>query len=227
MADAVRMAGVELVREAEAEPGLDGLREGVRVLAEAVMDLDVEQPLGAGRHERSPERSGHRNGHRERVWGTRVGTIALRVPRGRDGSAFPARLEPRPRAERVVLAVVQDVYGGGVWTRRVDGLVKRLGMEGISKSPVRRSWAELDADVERFRSRPLSEPYPYLWLDAAFVQVREAGRVVSQAVVSAVGVTADGPRAILGGTSAPATMARSGGGLCARWWPAGGTGSAW
>jgi putative transposase len=198
MADDVRMALAELVRKAEAEPGLDVLREGVRVLAEAVMDLEVEQHLGAGRHERSPERSGHRNGHRERAWDTRVGTIALRVPRVRDGSYFPALLEPRTRAERALLAVVQEAYVGGVSTRRVDGLVKSLGMEGISKSQVSRICAELDAEVERFRSRPLTEPYPYLWLDATFVKVREAGRVVSQAVVIAMGVTADGTREILG-----------------------------
>ena len=198
MADDVRMALAELVRKAEAEPGLDVLREGVRVLAEAVMDLEVEQHLGAARHERSPERSGHRNGHRERAWDTRVGTIALRVPRVRDGSYFPALLEPRTRAERALLAVVQEAYVGGVSTRRVDGLVKSLGMEGISKSQVSRICAELDADVERFRSRPLSEPYPYLWLDATFVKVRAAGRVVSQAVVIAMGVTADGTREILG-----------------------------
>jgi transposase-like protein len=174
------------------------LREGVRVLAEAIMDLEVEQHLGAGRHERTPERDGHRNGYRERAWDTRVGTIALRVPRVRDGSYFPALLEPRTRGERALVAVVQEAYVGGVSTRRVDDLVKALGMEGISKSQVSRLCAELDADVERFRSRPLGEPYPYLWLDATFVKVREAGRVVSQAVVVAMGVTADGTREILG-----------------------------
>lgn len=198
MADETRMALADLLRKAAAEPGVDVLREGVRVLAEAVMDLEVEQHLGAARHERSPERSGHRNGHRERTWDTRVGTIALRVPRVRDGSYFPALLEPRTRGERALVAVVQEAYVGGVSTRRVDDLVKALGMEGISKSQVSRLCAELDADVERFRSRPLSEPYPYLWLDATFVKVREAGRVISQAVVVAMGVTAGGVREILG-----------------------------
>jgi putative transposase len=198
MADAVRMALAELVRKAEAEPGLDVLREGVRVLAEAVMDLEVEQHVGAARHARSDERTGQRNGYRERAWDTRVGTIPLRVPRVRDGSYFPALLEPRTRAERALLAVVQEAYVGGVSTRRVDALVKRLGLEGISKSQVSRICQELDAEVERFRNRPLGESYPYLWLDATFVKVREAGRVVSQAVVVAVGVTASGVREILG-----------------------------
>jgi transposase-like protein len=198
MADAVRMALAELVRKAEVEPGLDVLREGMRVLAEALMDLEVEQHLGATRYERTPERTGHRNGRRERAWDTRVGTIGLQVPRVRDGSYFPSLLEPRTRAERALLAVVQEAYVGGVSTRRVDDLVKALGMEGVSKSQVSRICTELDAEVERFRSRPLPEAYPYLWLDATFVKARVDGRVISQAVVVAVGVTASGVREILG-----------------------------
>ncbi len=198
MADETRMALAELLRKAEAEPELDVLREGVRVLAEALMALEVEQHLGAGPHERTPERSGHRNGSRERSWDTRVGTIALRVPRVRDGSYFPSLLEPRTRGERALVAVVQEAYVGGVSTRRVDDLVKALGLEGISKSQVSRLCAALDEEVERFRMRSLGEPYPYLWLDATFVKVREAGRVVSQAVVRAVGVTASGVREVLG-----------------------------
>jgi transposase-like protein len=192
------MALAELLRKAEVEPGADVLREGVRLLAEAIMDVEVEQQVGAARHERTPARTGQRNGYRERAWDTRVGTVALRVPRVRDGSYFPALLEPRTRGERALVAVGQEASVGGVSTRRVDDLVKALGMEGISKSQVSRLCAELDADVERFRSRPLSEPYPYLWLDATFVKVREMGRVVSQAVVVAVGVTAGGVREILG-----------------------------
>ena len=198
MADETRMALAALLRKAEADPGVDVLREGVRVLAEALMALEVEQHLGAGRHERTPERSGQRNGSRERNWDTRVGTIPLRVPRGRDGSYFPSLLEPRTRAERALVAVVQEAYVGGVSTRRVDDLVKSLGLEGISKSQVSRLCAELDEEVERFRSRPLTTVYPYLWLDATFVKVRDEGRVVSQAVVIAVGVSDDGTREVLG-----------------------------
>jgi putative transposase len=116
MADETRMALAELLRQAEAEPELDVLREGVRVLAEALMAVEVEQHVRAGRHERTPERSGHRNGTRERSWDTRVGTIDLRMPRVRDGSSFPSLLEPRTRAERALLAVVQEAYVGGVST---------------------------------------------------------------------------------------------------------------
>jgi transposase-like protein len=198
MTDAVRMALVELLRKAEAEPGVDVLRDGVRVLAEALMDVEVEQHVGAGRHERGPQRTGQRNGYRERVWDTRAGSVALRVPRVRDGSYFPTLLEPRTRGERALVAVVQEAYVAGVSTRRVDDLVKALGLDGISKSQVSRLCAELDAEVERFRNRPLSEPYSYVWLDATFLKVREQGRVVNQAVVIAIGVTASGVREILG-----------------------------
>lgn len=198
MADVTRMALAELLRKAEADPGVDVLREGVRVLAEAVMELEVEQHLGAGRHERTAGREGYRNGTRERAWDTRVGTIGLRVPRVRDGSYFPSLLEPRTRGERALVAVVQEAYVGGVSTRRVDALVKALGLEGVSKSQVSRLCAELDAEVERFRTRPLAGAHPYLWLDATFVKGRLDGRVVSLAVVIAVGVTEAGVREVVG-----------------------------
>jgi putative transposase len=198
MTDGVRMALAELLRKAEADPSVDVLRDGVKVLAEALMALEVEQHVGAGWHERSPERTGQRNGYRERRWDTRVGTLDLRVPRVRDGSYFPSLLEPRTRAERALVAVVQEAYVEGVSTRRVDDLVKALGLEGISKSQVSRVCAALDAEVERFRTRPLTGHYPYLWLDATFVKVRQDGRVVSQAVVVGVGVTAEGTREVLG-----------------------------
>jgi putative transposase len=198
MAEDVRMALAALLRKAEAEPGLDVLREGVRVLAEALMELEVEQHLGAGRHERTPERSGQRNGYRERAWDTRVGTVPLQVPRVRDGGYFPSLLAPRTRGERALVAVVQQAYVEGVSTRRVDDLVKALGMDGISKSQVSRLCAELDAEVERFRTRPLTDAYPYVWLDATFVKARAEGRVAGQAVVVAVGVTAEGVREVLG-----------------------------
>jgi transposase-like protein len=198
MADDLRMALGELLRKAEAEPDVDVLRAGVRVLAQALLELEVTQHVGAARHERTPERTGQRNGYRERAWDTRVGTVDLRVPRVREGSYFPALLEPRKRAERALVAVVQEAYIEGVSTRRVDDLVKALGMTGMSKSQVSRLCAELDAEVERFRTRPLAEPYPDVWLDATFVKVRDQGRIVSQAVVVAVGVTAGGVREVLG-----------------------------
>jgi transposase-like protein len=198
MADTLSMALAELVRKAEVEPDVDVLREGVRVLSQAMMELEVAQHLGAAKHERTSERTGQRNGYRERDWDTRVGTIELRVPRVRDGSFFPSLLEPRKRAERALVATVREAYVQGVSTRRVDELVKALGLDGISKSQVSQLCQELDAEVERFRSRKLEGSYPYLWMDATFLKVREGGRVVSMAVVIAVGVNAEGQREILG-----------------------------
>jgi transposase-like protein len=198
MADELRMALLELLRRAELDDSADFLREGVRVLAQELMELEVAQHVGAERYERTPERTGQRNGYRERAWDTRVGSLELRVPRVRDGSFYPSLLDPRKRAERALAAVVQEAYVQGVSTRRVDELVQALGMTGISKSQVSRLCRELDAEVERFRARKLEGPYPYLWVDATFVKVREGGRVVSQAVVIAIGVSAAGQREVLG-----------------------------
>jgi putative transposase len=198
MADELRMALSELLRKADLEPDADFLREGVKLLAEELMECEVSQQLGAERHERSPLRQGQRNGYRERDWDTRVGTIELKVPRVRDGSYFPSLLEPRRRAERAMLAVVQEAYVQGVSTRRVDELVQALGLAGISKSQVSRICRELDAEVERFRTRRLDGPYPYVWLDATFLKVRQTGKVVSMAVVIAIGVRTSGEREVLG-----------------------------
>ncbi len=121
---------------------VDFLREEMRVFSEAVMALEVTQYVGAERHARTPERTGQRNGYRERRWDTRVGTIDLHVPRVRDGSYFPALLEPRRRAERALVAVVQEAYVHGVSTRRVEDLVQALGITGLSKSEVSRLCTE-------------------------------------------------------------------------------------
>ncbi len=190
MADEMSMALAELLGKITMNS--DFLREGVRVLAYALMELEVTQQLGAGRHERTEERTGQRNGYRERRWDTRVGTIDLRVPRVRDGGYIPSLLEPRRRSERALLAVVQEAYVQGVSTRRVDALVQALGMEGISKSQVSRVCEGLDREVETFRTRRLEDVYPYVWLDATYIKVRIDGRVVPQAVVIAVGVRMSG-----------------------------------
>ena len=166
MAEVERIDLLGLLRKAGVEGDADFLREAVRVLAQALLEAEVSAHVGAERHERTPERTGQRNGYRERPWDTRVGTIDLRVPRVRDGSDFPALLEPRRRAERALAAVVQEAYVQGISTRRVDELVRALGMEGISKSQVSRACQELDGEVERFRARRLAGGYPYGWLDA-------------------------------------------------------------
>jgi putative transposase len=191
---------LETLRKVGADGDVDLLREGVRVLAEAIMEAEVSELTGAAKGQRDPQRRlTHRNGYRERRWDTRVGSVALSIPRVRDGSYFPSLLEPRRRAERALLAVVQEAYLGGVSTRRVDDLVRALGIDGISKSEVSRMCAALDAEVETFRARSLAETlFPYLWLDATYLKVREAGRVVSMAVLVAIGVAASGERRVLG-----------------------------
>jgi transposase-like protein len=176
----------------------DVLREGIRVLSQALMESEVAGLIGAERHERTPDRTAYRNGTRTRTWDTRMGTIELAIPKVRPGTYFPSLLQPRRRAEHALLAVVQEAYVHGVSTRKVDDLVKALGLDGISKSEVSRICGELDPVVTAFRTRPLTADYRYLWLDATYHKVRVEGRVVSQATVVAIGVTTAGDRQILG-----------------------------
>jgi putative transposase len=182
----------------EASPDL--LREMVREFAEALMGAEADALCGADYGERSPERVNIRNGYRERRWDTRVGTIELPIPKLRQGSYFPDwLLERRRRAEQAFVSVIADAYLAGVSTRRVDKLVRQLGVEGMSKSQVSRLARSLDAIVEDFRTRPLEgAPYPYLVLDALEVKCREGGRTVNACVVHAVAVNAEGFRESLG-----------------------------
>ena len=148
--------------------------------------------------ERSGERQNSRNGYRERPWETRAGSIPLKIPKLRAGSYFPPFLEPRRTAEKALAAVIQEAYVQGVSTRSVDELVKAMGMSGISKSQVSRLCAEIDERVGAFLDRPLEGDWPYLWIDATYVKAREAGRIVSKAVIIAVAVNTDGQREVLG-----------------------------
>lgn len=157
------------------ESDVDLLREGVRVLAQVLMDAEVSSEIGAELYERSEDRTAHRNGYRSRTWDTRVGTVELRVPKVAPGSYFPSLLEPRRRAEKALAAVIQEAYVKGISTRKVDDLVRALGMDGISKSEVSRVCKALDAEVEAFRSRPIEGEHPYVWLDATYHKVREGG----------------------------------------------------
>jgi transposase-like protein len=180
--------------------GSDLLREMVKAFAERLMAAEVDVLCNAGYGEVTPERVNSRNGYRARALDTRVGSIDLAVPKLREGSYYPGwLLEPRRRAERALVAVVAECYVRGVSTRRVEGLVRALGIEHLSKSQVSRMAKELDAEVAAFRSRPLDGgPYTYVSLDAMCQKVREAGRIVNVAVVVAVGVNAEGHREVLG-----------------------------
>src|SRR5262249_21081466 len=148
--------------------------------------------------ERSPERLNSRNGYRERLWETRAGSVDLKIPKMRKGSYFPGFLEPRRTAEKALAAVIQEAYIQGVSTRSVDELVKAMGMGGISKSQVSRLCTEIDERVRAFLDRPIEGDWPYLWIDATYVKSREAGRIVSKAVIIAVGVNTEGVREVLG-----------------------------
>jgi putative transposase len=178
---------------------IDLLREMVRTFAEALMSADVDGVCGADYGTVSDDRVNRRNGYRRREWDTRAGTIELAIPKLRQGRYFPSwLLEPRRRAEQALVQVIADCLAG-VSTRRVDKLVKQLGLDGISKSQVSELAKTLDEAVEAWRSRPLDAgPYTYVWMDALSMKVREGGRIVNVAVVHAVGVNADGHRETLG-----------------------------
>jgi putative transposase len=191
-------ATMALAELAEKAADIDVLRQMVQFMAQRLMELDVEGRCGAGYDEKTAERINSRNGYRERTWDTRAGSVELKIPKLRQGSYFPEFLEPRRTAEKALTAVIQEAYVQGISTRSVDDLVKALGMSGVSKSQVSRLCAELDERVGAFLNRQIEGDWPYLWIDATYVKTREAGRIVSVAVIVAVGVNTDGQREVLG-----------------------------
>jgi putative transposase len=183
-----------------AEKGADAdfLREMIQYVAQRLMELDVEGLCGASYGERTSERQNSRNGYRDRQWDTRAGSVDLKIPKLRKSSYFPGFLEPRRTAEKALTAVIQEAYIQGVSTRSVDELVQSMGMTGISKSQVSRLCEEIDERVDAFLTRPIEGDWPYLWIDATYLKVRQSGRIVSVAVIIAVAVNTDGVREILG-----------------------------
>src|SRR4051794_36832172 len=197
-----RVALIEAFQKAD-----DGnfLRSLAETVLQILMEADVDGLIGAGRYERSGERSTYRNGYRERTLDTRLGSLNLKIPKLRTGSDFPGFLEPRKTAEKALVAVIQEAWIAGVSTRRVDDLVQAMGLSGISKSSVSKLCKEIDERVGAFLSRPLLGEWPYLWLDATYLKVREGGRivsvaaiVVSVAAIVAVAVNTEGRREIVG-----------------------------
>jgi transposase-like protein len=195
-----RMALIEMI-----EKGADAdlVRQMLAFAAERLMEAEVEARTGASLGERDPDRIVQRNGYRERAWDTRAGRIDLEIPRLRKGSYFPSFLEPRRTAEKALTAVIQEAYVHGVSTRAVDDLVKAMGASGVSKSQVSRLVEEIDERVNAFLARPIEGEWPYLWIDATYIKVREGGRIVSMAAIIAVGVNTDGRREVLGVATGP------------------------
>src|ERR671928_278585 len=176
----------------------DFLRGVAEAVLQMLMEADVEGLIGAGRHERTGERLNWRNGFRDRTLDTRLGSLQLRIPKLRQGSYFPPFLEPRKTSEKALVAVVQEAWIGGVSTRRVDDLVQAMGLSGISKSTVSKLCKDIDERVGAFLDRPLEGEWPYLWLDATDLKVREGGRIASVAAIIAVAVSTEGRREIVG-----------------------------
>jgi putative transposase len=190
-----RMQLSELLEKAGAD---EFVRDMIGFVAQRLMELDIDNRCGASHGERSEARTNSRNGFRDRQWDTRAGSVALRIPKLRAGSYFPPFLEPRRTAEKALAAVIQEAYVQGISTRSVDDLVQAMGMSGISKSQVSRLCAEIDERVQTFLHRPIEGDWPYLWIDATYLKVRQAGRIVSVAAIIAIGANSDGRREVLG-----------------------------
>jgi len=191
---------IELLKELELSDTTERIRLLTQRAFQELINAEAETVIGAAPYERSTDRTTQRNGSRSRTLTTTAGDLDLRIPKLRQGSFFPSLLERRRRVDQALFAVVMEAYVHGVSTRKVDDLVKALGADtGISKSAVSRICADLDEDITEFQARALSETaYPYVFVDATYCKARVGKRVVSQAVVVAIGVAADGRRQVLG-----------------------------
>ena len=190
----------ELLDAMRAGGSIDVMREAMTLVLQELIEAEATQAIGASRYERTDERTTHRNGSRTRLLSTKAGDVELHIPKLREGSFLPILLEPRRRIDRALWAVVMEAYVHGVSTRKVDDLVRALGIDaGISKSEVSRICAELDTVVGAFRERRLDHvAFPYVFLDATYVKAHEGASSVGKAIVIATGVTVTGDREVLG-----------------------------
>jgi transposase-like protein len=193
-----RIALLDVLRKAGLDGDLDFLKQAAQVVAQILIEHEADGVIGAEPYQRTQARRNYRNGYRPREWDTRLGTLELQIPKLRQGSYFPSFLERQRRTEEALAAVIQEAYVHGVSTRKVDDLVRSMGLDGVDKSTVSRICSRLDDEVQAFRERPISQAVRYLWLDATYVKVRQHSSVVSMALVLAVGVREDGYREVLG-----------------------------
>jgi putative transposase len=191
---------LELAEALRTADGGDMMRQMLGFMLQALVDAEATSVIGAAPHERTPDRQAQRNGTRPKTVSTTSGDLTVKIPKLRAGSFFPSLLAPRRRVDVALHAVIMESYVHGVSTRKVDDLVTALGVDtGISKSEVSRICAGLDEQVAAYDTRPLDHTgFPYVFLDATYCKARVNGRVVSQAVVIATGVSADGRREVLG-----------------------------
>ena len=190
-----------LLSEALTDASPDLMRNLLQTMINALLSADADAVVGAEWGQASPNRVAQRNGYRHRDLDTRVGAIDVAIPKLRQGTYFPDwLLERRKRAESALITVVADCYLAGVSTRRMDKLVKQLGIHSLSRSQVSRMAADLDEHVNEFRHRPLGDagPFTFVAADALTMKVREGGRVINAVVLIATGVNADGRREVLG-----------------------------
>lgn len=190
-----KMTFLEVLNQAQDK---DFLAEVAKFTLERLMDYEVTAQTGASYYARDTDRKNYRNGYRERAFDTRLGTLNLEIPKLREGSYFPTFLESRKRSEKALISVIQEAYVQGISTRKMDDLVKAFGMEGISRTQVSSLCKDIDLKVKLFQERPLEGEWPYVWLDALYLKVRERDRVVSKACIIAIGVNELGQRRILG-----------------------------
>jgi len=189
---------IETVMELLIENGFDGFADVMRILLNETMKIERDHALGAGPYERSETRKGHANGYKPKTVDTRMGRVTVDVPQVRgDVQFYPSSLEKGCRSERALKLAIAEMYVKGISTRRVNGVLEKMcGLE-ISSTQVSRVATLLDEELDTWRQRPL-EAYPYLVLDAHYEKVRQNGSVCSCAVFTAIGITPDGKREILG-----------------------------
>lgn len=177
--------------------GLDGIAEMVKVLVNTAMQAERSKYLQADEYERTEDRKGHANGYKPKTVQTRVGEITFAIPQVREGGFYPSALEKGLRSERALATTLAEMYVQGVSTRKVKEITEKLCGVEVSASQVSRATAQLDATLQEWRERPLGE-VNYLYLDARYEKVREAGQVRDAAVLVATGITPEGVRQVLG-----------------------------